>query len=110
MKEFLVGAAILCLSGMGFITYKHPKLGRKIIGVVGGLYVLFSIAEISYFNGYADGLLEAKINPTDKLLTETVIIIKNYRDFVVVIGVIMIVFLLLSVAFEDEKVNQKINY
>jgi hypothetical protein len=55
METFLISLSILIISGLGFITYRHPKTGRQILSVLWVLAFLYYCSISIYYSGQSDG-------------------------------------------------------
>src|SRR5690348_1683993 len=55
METFLISLSILIISGLGFLTYRHPKIARQILSVLFIIAFLYYIVISVYSMGQRDG-------------------------------------------------------
>lgn len=55
METFLISLSILIISGLGFLTYRHPKTARQILSVLFIIAFLYYIVISVYSLGQSDG-------------------------------------------------------
>jgi len=59
MEYFITSLSILIVSGLGFITYKHPQTGRTLVSVLLGIAALFYVVVNAYYYGKDRGYYES---------------------------------------------------
>lgn len=58
MTDFISGLVLLIITGLGFVTYKHPNIAKKILIVIGCAVSLIYISLSSYKVGQFSTLQE----------------------------------------------------
>ena len=79
MDGFLGSLIILILTGFAFISYNHPRLSLKIIGITFGIVSFCYFIFAAFFTGENNGFFYARAISTDSVMSKN-ISIDTIRD------------------------------